>query len=487
VNDLLERCGALLAVAAQRATGHPCRQQIDAALSRLDGPLRVAVAGRVKAGKSTLVNAMVGELVAATDAQECTKVITWYHDGVTYRVDGVLGDETTMPLRFDRQSGLRIDLGGRPFADYAAIHVTWPSPRLREITLVDTPGVDSLSDDVAERTERFLGATARESSADAVLYLLRHVHRADVRFLEAFHDSRMAAANPVNSLGVLSRADEIGACRLDAMASAERIAARWRLDPRLLALVQTVVPVAGLLAEAATTLREHEFRVVAAIAAGPAELVDELLVSTDRFATSDVDVRASPAERAALLERLGLYGCRVAVDAVRARRAGTASGLAEHLLHASGMPELRAQIAGRFGRRRQLLKARSALSTASAVAVELGDRQLAADVERVTESAHEFAELRILNAIRLGLLGSDPSKQQIARRLLGDDGDTAPDRLGVPVDAPPDELHRALTEQLDMWRRHAERPLCPPHEVDAARVLARTCEGWLVAITSVHR
>src|SRR6478736_7221485 len=42
-------------------------------LSTLAEPLRLAVAGRVKAGKSTLVNALVGRLVAPTRAGECTK------------------------------------------------------------------------------------------------------------------------------------------------------------------------------------------------------------------------------------------------------------------------------------------------------------------------------------------------------------------------------------------------------------------------------
>ena len=47
-------------------------------LERIDGPLRVAIAGKVKAGKSTLLNAMVGEMMAATDAGECTRIVTWY-------------------------------------------------------------------------------------------------------------------------------------------------------------------------------------------------------------------------------------------------------------------------------------------------------------------------------------------------------------------------------------------------------------------------
>ena len=53
---------------------------------RLDEPLRVAIAGRVKAGKSTLLNALVGERLAATDAGECTRIVTWYRNALGYRV-----------------------------------------------------------------------------------------------------------------------------------------------------------------------------------------------------------------------------------------------------------------------------------------------------------------------------------------------------------------------------------------------------------------
>ena len=55
--------------------------------ARLDEPLRVAIAGKVKAGKSTLLNALVGEALAPTDAGECTRIVTWYRNGLTYRAD----------------------------------------------------------------------------------------------------------------------------------------------------------------------------------------------------------------------------------------------------------------------------------------------------------------------------------------------------------------------------------------------------------------
>ena len=37
----------------------------------------------VKAGKSTLLNAMLGERIAPTDAGECTRLVTWYRYSAT--------------------------------------------------------------------------------------------------------------------------------------------------------------------------------------------------------------------------------------------------------------------------------------------------------------------------------------------------------------------------------------------------------------------
>ena len=42
--------------------------------------------GKVKAGKSTLLNALVGEQIAPTDAGECTRIVTWYRDAPVPRV-----------------------------------------------------------------------------------------------------------------------------------------------------------------------------------------------------------------------------------------------------------------------------------------------------------------------------------------------------------------------------------------------------------------
>jgi ATPase subunit of ABC transporter with duplicated ATPase domains len=51
------------------------------AAARLREPLRLAVVGQIKRGKSTLVNAVLGEHVAATGQLELTFTVSEFHYG----------------------------------------------------------------------------------------------------------------------------------------------------------------------------------------------------------------------------------------------------------------------------------------------------------------------------------------------------------------------------------------------------------------------
>ncbi|WP_433718435.1 dynamin family protein [Actinoplanes sp. CA-051413] len=456
-------------------TGDPAvRAAIGDARRRLGEPLRVAIAGKVKAGKSTLLNALVGEGLAPTDAGECTRIVTWYADGPTYAVTAHLRDGSTRPLPFHRVAGaVRITLD-RPAEQIDHLEVRVPSARLRRHTLIDTPGIASLSTDVSLRTTAFLDAEAdRPAQTDAVIYLLRHMHADDVRFLESFHGDDLASGTPVNTVGVLSRADEIGGARLDAMEAAARVAARYAADDRLRRLCPVVVPVAGLLGAAGATLREDEFRTLAAVAALPMADVVELLLTADRFGGS------APGRREAL-GRLGLFGVRLSVRLIREQKVHDSADLAAALTAHSGIDRLREVFAAQFVGRSEVLKARSALAVLDEF-IDPGSA-LAAQAERIRASAHEFVELRLLHLLRSGRLPGTQAQLAEMDLLLGGAGGAAYLRLGLPADASPEQIAAAAREALARWQTLAEHPFSARELRTAARAVTRSCEGLLAGV-----
>jgi hypothetical protein len=439
-------------------------------LDRLDAPLRVAIAGRVKAGKSTLLNALVGDSLAPTDAGECTRVVTWYQDGRSPRVvlHPVAGNPVSLPV-VRRDGALSMDLGG---AAVSRLVVDWPSQSLRHTTLIDTPGIASLSAENSARAARFLTPDDETpTEADAVVYLMKHLHSADAAFLESFRDQGVARAAAVNTVAVISRADEIAGGRVDAMISARSIAARYRAAPELHGLAQNVVAVAGLVAVAGRTLTQAEFVALSALAAEPRESLESLLLSADRFASGS-------AERAALLRRFGVFGIRLSVTLIR-QGVRSQAALADELVARSGLRDLQRVLHTQFSERRDLLKARSALLALDRVVRTSGGGRLAGEVERIFAATHEFAELRLLSALRSGAVSLPQPLVAEAERLLGDSGIAAAVRLGLTPDAAAGEVRHSAFAALRRWQAHAENPMLGRKSADACRVLVRTCEGLL--------
>jgi Dynamin family len=488
MTTLLDRTRDALGHAVHAYRGTANEAGLQGILDRLDEPLRVAIAGRVKSGKSTLLNALVGERLAPTDAGECTRIVTWFQDGHTYRVDVHPMAGPSRQARFTRDDGaLDVDLAGQDPGDIASLVVTWPSGALRRATLIDTPGIGSLSAAISRRTWDLLTVDDEECPADAVIYLMKHVHSNDVEFLQAFHDTEVSRPNPINAIGVLSRADEVGVGRLESMASARRISERLSGDPKVRRLVQTVLPVAGLLAETAATLTEDEVDQLRRIAALSPREVEDLLLSADRFLYGRPELGITSTERTMLLSRFGVFGIRLGTTMLRREVAHSATELAAVLAERSGLADLQQVLQSLFYQRREVLKSRSALlALASLVRSQpvSGADRLAIEVEQVMASAHPFNELRVLSALRAGWVTGRPDVLAELERLIGGTGTAAALRLGLPEDAAPDQLRAATLAALSRWQRRAENPITGYELAMASRVAVRSCEGILAELGS---
>lgn len=482
--NLLDRTRTVLSHAVEVYRGTPEQARIEAVTDRLDSPLRVAVAGRVKSGKSTLLNALVGERLAPTDAGECTRIVTWYRDGHTYGVTVHPRSGGSRPARFTREdAAIEVDLGDLDPDGIDSLVVTWPSQALRTATLIDTPGIGSLTESVSHRAWELL-AGEEETPADAVVYLMRHLHARDVEFLRAFQDTEVSRPNPVNAIGVLSRADEIGVGRPDSMGSARRIAARLSGDPVVRRVVQTVVPMAGLLAETAVTLTETEVAQLRRLAERTPHEVEEVLLSADRFLDRMPELGVTSLERRQLLDRFGIFGLRLASTILR-RAHVTATDLARELAAHSGLQDLHGVLSSLFYTRREVLKCRSALLAVDGLVHSRprpGGPALAAEVEEIIASAHPFNELRVLSAVRTGWVTGKPGVLEDLEHLIGGVGTAPWERLRLPEDASPARQRETAAEALLRWQRRAENPMTSHELALAARVAIRSCEGMLAGL-----
>ncbi len=468
-----------------RALAELCRSEVPeradeytSILQRLGEPLRVAIAGKVKAGKSTLLNALLGSELAASDAGECTRIVTWYQHGDELAVTGETS-AGTVPVSFSVTDGrLDIDLGGRDWNDFTRLVVEAPLEGLRRTTLIDTPGMASLSTDIAAKSTDFLTpADGQNTVVDAVIYLLRHLHATDVSFLHAFHDREFASPSPVNCLGVLSRADEVAVGRLDAMTSARRIADRYSTDPRLRRLVQGVVPVAGLIGQASTTLSDGAAADIEAISKLDHARSQLALLSIDRF-LSDTTIGIDIERRQALLGQLGLFGLRVVEAGYRSGELTSGADVRALLREESGIRHLDETLQVVFGGRRDTLKARSALVAIERLMQEVEHpREASAMLERIWASAHDFTELRTLSVLRDGNLGLATDQLFEAERALGGQGTSPAARAGLDHAATSSEVRDELLQIMSKWRTIGNNPIADRSISALSEAVIRSCEG----------
>ncbi|HEX3816580.1 MAG TPA: dynamin family protein [Mycobacteriales bacterium] len=451
---------------------------------RLSGPLQLAIAGRIKSGKSTVVNALIGRRVAPTDIRECTRIVTRFSYGTVDRVEVVRTNGNRVTLPYDADGLVPSDIGVDP-ADVALIDAYLTSATLRDVTVIDTPGLGSLDAASAARTRHLLGetpanvtanATANATAngtaepadggldagshsaiaqAEAVLFVLTQAARADdVDTLSIFRAyTTPKASSPVNAIAVLNKADQIVAD--DPLAAAAELAAAQART--LHHRVSDVLPLVGLVAEATETGLFTEadadtLRRIAALDPGSRTL---LFLSTDLFLRPEIPVPV-PA-RARLLERLDLFGITQAIALLDADPGLSAGELRRRLVGSSGFPAVRAVVDTAFRRRADGIKANVAIAALEslAAAAPYADRMHISDALEELMQRPEAHQLRLLEVASLVTSGTVAMPAELGTELarLVVAADPA-EQLGLPGQ-PPEALAHAALDAAARWRSFA--------------------------------
>lgn len=186
--------------------------ELRAVADNLQSPFNVAIFGRMKTGKSSLINALVGRRLAITGVEEATATI----NRLTYATDERLSQFTVhwqdaQPESFPLER-LQTDWNGKSPEVLERINrAAWlelysDAPALRDIHVTDTPGTGSTAQEHEDIAKQFING----QTADALLYVFSPTGReSDEADLQAFRAGCLPGSSLDNSVAVLHKWDHI--------------------------------------------------------------------------------------------------------------------------------------------------------------------------------------------------------------------------------------------------------------------------------------
>ncbi len=169
----------------------------------LHNPLKIVVLGEVKAGKSTLVNSLIGKKVSYTNVVEATAAILEIKYSKEEKIIIEQKNQEQINLNSLNELDKLMDSNRNNqnfFDNIKKISIFTDTERLKEITLVDTPGLNTVTSENAERTDSYI------VNADLVLWILNSHHLGQSDISEKIEEV-LDYGKPI--ICVLNRIDEV--------------------------------------------------------------------------------------------------------------------------------------------------------------------------------------------------------------------------------------------------------------------------------------
>ena len=246
---------------------------------RVDQPLRVAVVGIMKAGKSTFMNALLKDNLLFTGNVETTYTVSWFKYAPTPSLTIVFkdGSRENAPFEHLEKWTVRLKSTENPRINEARyIELYYPNEALKTMELIDTPGLNSSFNLDSKNTLDFLGVktvgeanaleqtTIKEASlADAIIYAFtRSAGSSDQELLEQFHGNCLtSSSSPINALGVFTKADIFWEPHKQhsPVDIAERVTENTMKNPEMKRLLYTTLPVTAKVIEGLASLDEADW------------------------------------------------------------------------------------------------------------------------------------------------------------------------------------------------------------------------------------
>jgi dynamin family protein len=402
--------------------------QLEQCATQVYQPCVVAVVGQVKAGKSTFINAFLGEDLAKVGTTETTATINYFLYGKITSDKPVHcfwrgGRDDYVDLDFVNNlqgndiETLRLADGIDHLEYYLLNHY------LEQVTLVDTPGTRAVVEEHQNRTADFIhleqqlserhSAETQQlgSKADAVIYLISSTAReTDRAFLEEFQEvTQGQQSRAFNAIGVLAKVDLYP----DVMNRRTELAAK--IAGQLKASLNTVISVSAGLQRALDRLLENDGaglrRLMAAMRRVPPARLEKFLNNEEFFLELDTFNYPIPIEeRKALLGNMP-WTVFTTIALVASDPSLDVYAVTQCVNDLAGFDQLREVLERHFFKRSQILRCHRILNDADRVLKTIKFKHL--PVLRKSDREDRAKQARFLNFIRQAAQ-SDP---EVAREL----------------------------------------------------------------------
>lgn len=171
----------------------------------MENKLKIVVLGEVKAGKSTFINALIGRKVSYTNVVEATAAILEIEYSEEEKIMIYRNNKENIILDSLSKLDEMLDVNKKDqkfFSEIKKILISVKSDRLKDIVLVDTPGLNTITKENEERTEKYI------SNSDVILWIMNADHLGQIDVTEKIN-SILDYGKPI--ICVLNRIDEVNA------------------------------------------------------------------------------------------------------------------------------------------------------------------------------------------------------------------------------------------------------------------------------------
>ena len=436
---------------------------LDDAVMRITEPMQLAIMGKIKVSKSTLVNAILGKKeFMATANEEMTYNVGWLKYGKPDADIIIHHKDKTPDTRKSQTDFLQWSAtkNNPEFDNVSYIEVFDDSEILQELNIIDTPGLDSFYRKDSKNTLDFISKVR----PDAIIMLYTHSPSENVVDVVSKFNSNGCTLNPLNAIGVLSKIDVLW-CESDKDKSAldlgNNMAKRRMLrEPKLKKTLSNIYPISSLLFLASKIMNDSVFENMVNISKIDDSILDKSLMSVDNFLESN-DLPLSLEGKRNLLGTLDRYGIHLICQGLKNGSVTDLDSAKKLLYKESGAEEFMKILKNHFGKRAKLIKMESIYQN---IQQKIAAEQATADVNILNKIRQRIADLfsslvydhheyELLYQLYSGEKQIDESAKQEFLTLCGEHGNSAAERLGFPKNADLQQLADKAIERENYWRK----------------------------------